>query len=245
MNRKNPLTLTIDIGGSAIKMMVIDSNGLSQSPRKKEPTPQLATPANMIALMLAMMSNIGKFDRLSVGFPGVIKKGVVMTAFNLDKSWIGYNLEQALGDLSKKPVLVANDADIQGYASITGKGLEIVLTLGTGMGSALFVDGVLAPNLELGHHPLRKKRSYEQLLGQAALAKHGLEKWEKNLRQAVYQILTTFNCDALFIGGGNARHVDKEWLPEKVYISDNIAGLLGGIRLWQIHEQPQKNLRPS
>jgi polyphosphate glucokinase len=115
-----------------------------------------------------------------VGFPGVVKAGVTKTAANVDAEWIGFDLESALSQQLEKPVRVINDADMQGLGSIAGKGVELVLTFGTGLGGALFLDGKLVPNLEPGHHEFRKGNTYEQQLGNACTRRSWQEKMERS-----------------------------------------------------------------
>ncbi|PSB57971.1 chromosome partitioning protein ParA, partial [filamentous cyanobacterium CCP1] len=148
-------TLAVDIGGSGVKVMVLDLEGNPLSERDREPTPTPSTPESILAA-IDRLAEDKSFERISAGFPGVVREGVIETAANLDSSWIGFNLATALSDHLGKPVRVANDADIQGLGAIAGKGVELVITLGTGFGSALFVNGRLVPNLEMGHHPFRR-----------------------------------------------------------------------------------------
>ncbi len=237
MAKKNtPLTLAIDIGGSGLKMMVLDASGKSVTERTKVETPHPATPSAILQCLWSMLPHHGRFDRVSVGFPGVVLKGVVKTAPNLDHTWEGFDLAKRITTRTKKPVRVTNDADMQGYGDIKGRGVELVVTLGTGMGSALFVDGQLVPNLELGHHPFHKSKTYEDLLGKRGLEHDGKSKWNKHLKQAIKLWAQTFNFDVLYIGGGHATRV-KQGLPRNVHITSNLAGLLGGIRLWK--DQPR------
>ncbi len=130
------------------------------------------------------------------------------------------------------PVRVANDADIQGYGAIRGDGVEVVITLGTGFGSALFVDGKLVPNLELGHQPMTGDRTYEQYLGLSALREITETDWNQRLARAIQQMRNLFSFQYLYIGGGNSRLVDLD-LPKGVEIISNDAGLLGGVALWR------------
>ena len=226
-----PKTLSIDIGGTGIKMMVLNAKGEAITERTRLPTPRPATPEAMIKTMVSMFDKHGDFDRVSAGFPGVVHQGVVHTAPNLDPSWANIDLAKQLSDHSGKPARVANDADVQGLGDIEGKGVEMVITLGTGMGAALFVDGKLVPNLELGHHPLTKNKTYEDLLSKEALAADGKKKWSKHALFAIETIQKIFNYDTLYVGGGNASHLKFE-LPPNVKKTKNIAGILGGIRLW-------------
>jgi polyphosphate glucokinase len=173
-----------------------------------------------------------QYDRVAVGFPGVVRQGVTITAPNLHKDWHGFPFAAALAERLGKPVRVANDADVQGFGAISGHGLEMVLTLGTGLGSSLFVDGILVPNLELAHHPFVEGKTYEQWLGQASLEQLGTPLWLEWLNKAIVQLRNTFNFDVLYLGGGNARMLDQTKMPADVRIVPNIAGLLGGIALW-------------
>ena len=171
------------------------------------------------------------YQRVAVGFPGVVQQGITKTAVNLDADWIGFDLESTLSQRLGKPVKVANDADIQGFGAIKGQGLELVITLGTGFGSALFINGKLVPNLEMGHHPFRKGETYEEQLGRAALDKEGKKKWNNRLEKAIANLEHLFNYDALYIGGGEAKNIEFK-LPDNAKIIPNVAGLLGGIALW-------------
>lgn len=224
------LTLAVDIGGSGTKIIILDSDGNPISDRKRLKTPQPATPKAVIKTIMSLAEG-ETFDRVAVGFPGVVHSGVTTTAVNLDSSWVGFDLATTLSDKLGKPVKVANDADIQGYGAISGKGVELVITLGTGFGSALFVGGKLVPNLEMGHHPFRKKDTYEEQLGRAALEKEGKKEWNHRLQKAISNLEKLFNYDLLYIGGGEAKKIEFS-LPDNARVVPNVAGLLGGIRLF-------------
>jgi len=226
-----PITFAVDVGGSNIKAMLLDASGRPTTERLKHPTARPATPRAVTAEIVAMAQEIGVFDRVSVGFPGVIIDGRVMTAANLDGKWQHFDLRGALARALGKPVHVTNDADMQGYGAIEGKGVELTITLGTGVGSGLFLDGMLVPNLELGHHAFRKDETYEEQLGQHALEVVGKRRWRKRLKLAIAQIQTAFWPRRLYIGGGNARLIDFK-LPPNVTTISNEAGILGGIALW-------------
>lgn len=229
---KSLKTLAVDIGGSGIKVMVLDENGKPLTERARQETPRPAKPAPILKIIVELAATQGDFDRVSVGFPGVVHDGVTHTAPNLDPEWQGFNLAAELSRLLDKPVRVANDADVQGYGAISGHGLELVLTLGTGLGSALFINGRLVPNLELAHHPFRKGETYEQQVGRAALDKVGKAKWNKRVRRMIDQLDKTINYRSLYIGGGNAKKLVGD-LPSNVKTVSNEAGLLGGIALWR------------
>lgn len=226
-----PRTLAVDVGGTGIKVLVLDQSGEVLGQRDRAPTPRPALPEAVIETIAQLAAN-HQYDRVAVGFPGVVRQGVTFTAPNLHPEWHYYPFAKKLAERLGKPVRVANDADVQGFGAISGEGLEMVLTLGTGMGSALFVDGILVPNLELAHHPFEEGKTYEQWLGQASLEEIGQEKWLSWLHKAIGQIRHTFNFDVLYLGGGNARLLDPVHMPADVKVVQNIAGLLGGIALW-------------
>lgn len=225
-------TLSVDIGGSGVKVMVLDITGNPLTERARKDTPNPAKPEPVINAIVELAATQGEFNRVSVGFPGVVRGGVTETAVNLDPDWIGLDLATKLSQRLNKPVRVINDADMQGLGAIMGKGVELVITLGTGFGSALFLDGKLVPNLEMGHHQFRKEETYEQQLGRAALEKVGENKWNKRLERAIASLQNLFNYDSLYIGGGEAGRV-KIQLAENVKIVSNVTGLLGGIALWR------------
>ncbi|MEO1209654.1 MAG: ROK family protein [Cyanobacteria bacterium J06638_20] len=224
-------TLAVDIGGSGIKVMVLDGAGQPLTKRDRLDTPGSATPKAVIPMITKLAAG-KEFDRVSVGFPGVVRQGRTMTAVNLHPDWHNYDLQRALEDKLSAPVRVANDADIQGFGAIQGTGVELVVTLGTGFGSALFVDGTLVPNLELGHHPFRKGDTYEEQLGRAALDSEGKGKWNRRLEKAIAKLDRVFNYQVLYLGGGNAKEITFD-LPDNVQTVRNVAGLLGGIALWK------------
>jgi polyphosphate glucokinase len=127
---------------------------------------------------------------------------------------------------------VVNDADLQGAAVVAGRGLELVVTLGTGVGTAIFLDGHLVPHLELAHHPLHRDRTYNEELGEAARKRIGNAKWNKRVGAALQTLERLTFYDRLYVGGGNARHLKVDLGP-KAKLVDNSAGILGGIKLWE------------
>ena len=138
---KSITTLAVDVGGTGIKAAALNEKGKMITERQKIKTPHNATPKKVIAIIAELAKMAGEFDRASAGFPGVVKNGVVYTAPNLGKGWNNFPLEAELKKKLKKPVRIANDADVQGLGCVTGHGDELVITLGTGFGSVLFVDG--------------------------------------------------------------------------------------------------------
>lgn len=231
----HPITLAVDIGGSGMKVMALDAKGKPLTQRLRTPTPDPATPARMLAVLDKMREQMPACDRVSVGFPGVIKHGKTLTAANLSARWVGFPLQATLERRWKLPVRLANDAAVQGYGAIRGKDVELVLTLGTGLGSALFTNGHLCPGLELGHHPWRKGKTYEDYLGLRGLKKIGKKQWNRLLAKAIGQTAHTFNWDHLYLGGGNARLINFR-LPKDVTIISNEDGLYGGVALWKYQD---------
>lgn len=224
--------LSFDIGGSGVKAMVFDAAGRALSERVRVKTPRPATPKAVMRVLIGLADAHAPFEKVAVGFPGVVRDGVIWTAVNLHPSWEGFDLARALSKAVRRPVRVANDADVQGMGAIEGKGIELVVTLGTGFGSALFMDGRLVPNLELGHHPFRKGETYEEQLGEAALDRVGDKRWNRRLGKAVAVLSRVYNFDRLLIGGGNGRRIRIK-LPSNVRVVPNAAGLSGGPALWR------------
>jgi polyphosphate glucokinase len=236
-DKQGPVTLAIDVGGTGVKMMLLDENGKPLTERRRAETPNPATPERVLKAIDTLVADLGPFDRVSVGFPGVVRHGATLTAHNLSAKWIGFDLQKNLTKRWQKPVRVANDAAVQGYAAIRGKGVELVITLGTGFGSALFIDGHLVPGLELAHHPWHKNKTYEDYLGRDGFKRLGHKRWNKKVAEAIKQIEALFNYDHLYIGGGNADKIDFP-LPRHVTRVPNEDGLLGGAALWRLETRP-------
>ncbi len=228
-----PRTLAIDGGGTGTKMIVLDAEGLPVAPRLRRRTPHPAEPSALLALIREMIAAEPPFDRVSFGFPGVVLHGIVRTAPNLGSPlWHGYDLQGAVEELTDTPTRVVNDADMQGYGVISGEGVELVLTLGTGMGSALFTSGHLVPNLELGHHPFERGETYEERVGERALRRIGKRRWRRRVLRGLRELDRVWNFDALHVGGGNARFL-PDGLPDRVRVFGSVQGLAGGARLWR------------
>ncbi len=225
-------TLAVDIGGSGVKALVLDEDGTPLGERDRIKTPKPATPKAVMAVIEKLADQQGDFARVSVGFPGVVRNGVVYTAVNLHPDWVEYDLAGILAERVKRPVRVANDADLQGMGAISGEGVEMVITLGTGFGTALFTDGHLVANLEFGHQRFRKGQTYEEQLGRAALKDVGQKTWNNRLLKAIDALSRGFNYDRLYLGGGEVKQIKVE-LPENVIVVSNVLGLLGGINLWK------------
>ena len=226
-------TLSIDIGGTGLKCAVLDSKGKMLHDKVWRPTPTEASPDELVKDLEDMAQGLPAFDRVSAGFPGAVRDGRIITAPHFPHgAWAGFDLAGALAAALGKPTRVLNDAEVQGFGVIAGRGLEMVLTLGTGAGTALFQDGRLAPHLEFAHHPVRGKKTYNQYVGRDALKKIGGKRWNKRVRRVIGILEALVHYDALYIGGGNGKRIDEP-LPEHVEIVSNDAGITGGIALWR------------
>ncbi len=226
-------TLCIDIGGTGVKLIVLDPKGSALCDRQRQETPHPGTPESILEVIEGLTSKVPEFDRVAVGFPGVARNGIIETAANLDSHWLGINLATQLEQRLKKPTRVANDADVQGYGCVSGEGVEMVLTLGTGMGSALFLDGNLVPNLELAHHLFKKNKTYEDYVGRPALEDVGKEKWIQRVEKVVSTTKNIWNWDFLHLGGGNSKLLKEVQFSNDVILHSNKAGVLGGYFLWE------------
>jgi len=225
-------TLAIDIGGTGIKMLVLDPDAKPLNERARTLTPKPATPEALLGVIKTMVAAQPAFERVAVGFPGIVKRGTTYSAANLgNEYWLNFPLQAQVEAIVGRPVRVMNDADLQGYGVIVGRGVELVLTLGTGLGSGLYVDGQLVPNLELGHHPWKKEKTYEERLCDAELQEIGKKRWSGRVFEMIEQLAPIFNYDTLYLGGGNAEHIKGD-LPSNVKLFSNVEGMTGGVKLW-------------
>lgn len=236
----NVRTLAIDIGGTGLKALILGADGAALTDRARVETPRPATPDALLPAIWKLVEPLGAFDRISIGFPGVVVDGVTLTAPNLNKQWRGFDLAKAVTERLGRPVRVLNDAGVQGYGVIEGHGVEMVLTLGTGLGCAVYYEGSYVPNLELAHHPFGNGKTYEEFVGAKALRRIGKKKWNRRVEKMIAQVEPVWNPRHLYLGGGNAKHLTIE-LPPHITITPNVAGLLGGIVLW--HDRPVTPLR--
>ena len=231
-------TLAIDVGGSGIKAALLDADGSMIGKRQRVPTPAIpVAPEALVGAIDKAAKPLGDFERVSVGFPGYVRDGRVLTAPNLGSEVLaGFDLQGALAQHWGKPVRVLNDADVQGFGAIKGQGVEMVLTLGTGAGTAIFLDGEIMTHLELAHHPVSGNKTYDEYIGNAAREKKGKKAWSKRVAKVIEILRVVVRFDHLYLGGGNAKDVTFR-LPPDVTIVPNTDGLTGGIRLWR--EEPK------
>jgi polyphosphate glucokinase len=246
---RHPFTLAVDIGGTGLKASVLGATGAMVADRVKIPTTYPLPPEKLVASLTKLVAPLPKAERASVGFPGMVRDGLVLSAphfstkhgpgtavdHDLVKLWSGFDLASALTDVFGLPTKVANDADIQGAAVVSGHGLELAITLGTGFGTGLFYQGELMPHLEIAHQPFRKGETYNEQLGEATRKEIGEERWNKRVHKAINNLRNLMFFDHLYIGGGNSRRIKRDTLADDVTIVDNTAGILGGIKLWDAH----------
>jgi polyphosphate glucokinase len=211
--------LAIDVGGSHVKMRVFGRREL----RQFESGPTL-TPRQMVARVHEMTGD-WLYDAVSVGYPGVVLHGkVVAEPHNLGKGWVGFDFRKAFG----RPTRVLNDAAMQAIGSYEG-GRMLFLGLGTGLGSAMIVDGVVAP-MELAHLPYKKGRTFEEYVGARGLKRLGNKKWSRTVNEVVTELSSQLEADYVVIGGGNARKLKR--LPKNARLGSNDYAFLGGFRVW-------------
>jgi polyphosphate glucokinase len=240
-----PRTLAIDIGGSGLKAAVLSPDGEMVSERTRRETPYPCTPLVLQDELGELAATQPTYDRVAAGFPGAIRRGRVreVPAFSrrgpglppdpeLVAQWSGFELEAALADRFGKPTRVANDADVQGSAVISGRGMELVITLGTGIGTAVFFDGVLLPHMELSHGTFGGT-SIEVACGDHERHKIGKTAWRERVMEALDAFDAMVLPDHLYVGGGNAKRLDPDKLGPNRSLVPNVSGLLGGIALWE------------
>src|SRR5579864_8977579 len=216
---KSPRVLVIDVGGTNIKLLATGE----KEPRKIPSGPAM-TAAKMVRLVKKSVRD-WKFDCVAMGYPGPIINGhPLREPHNMGGGWMGFNFHKAFGC----PVKIINDAAMQALGSYKGRRM-LFLGLGTGLGSAMIVDGELQP-LELAHLPYKKDRTYEDYLGLRGLRRLGKKKWRKHVNDVVERLQAAFEVDDVVVGGGNARLLKD--LPKGARVGDNDNAFTGGFRLW-------------
>jgi len=224
--------LAIDIGGTGLKASVVDISGCLLAPRERMATPYPCPPSVMLDALADLVEPLPPHN--AIGFPGVVRGGDVVTAPHFGtEDWAGFPLAKAASDRFGGPARLINDAEMQGLAVIRGKGLELILTLGTGAGTGLFRNGVLMPHLELAHHPINGKKTYNRYIGNVALKKVGEKHWNKRVARTIDILASLLHFDHLFVGGRNARKLaiaSSAWMT----IVANDAGIEGGAMLWRL-----------
>jgi polyphosphate glucokinase len=244
-------TLAIDCGGGGIKASVLDESGTMRAQPVRVPTPYPLPPTLFVQTLGDLAGKLPTADRATVGMPGMIRHGVVVATPHyvtrngprtkvdpdLVEQWAGFDARTALTTTFGLPTLVLNDAEVHGAGVVAGTGLELVLTLGTGLGCALFDGGILAPHLEFSQAPVRWGMSYDTYIGEHERRRLGDAFWSRRIRAIVDGLRPVFMWDRLYIGGGNARRIRPEQLTrmgDDVVVVPNTAGIVGGVRAWSL-----------
>ena len=224
--------LVIDVGGNNVKVSL---KGRKGEPIKIPSGPEMTAPRMAAAVKKAIRG--WKYNAVSIGYPGPVVNGrPAEEPANLGPGWRGFDYKRAFG----KPVRVVNDAAMQALGSYQG-GRMLFLGLGTGLGSALVVKGVLAP-MELAHLPYKAGRTYEDFVGARGLKRLGKKKWTQHVHEVVALLKHGLQCDYVVLGGGQTRKLKS--LPPGVRIGGNANAILGGIRLWDESEHSYRPRRP-
>jgi polyphosphate glucokinase len=211
--------LVIDVGGTHVKVLAT-----GQDAKREFVSGPTLTPKRMVAKLRQLIAD-WKFDVISIGYPGpVVRNRPIAEPWNLGKGWAGFDFEAAF----RRPVKVVNDAAMQALGSYRG-GKMLFLGLGTGLGSAMVVDGLIEP-MELGHLPYRKA-TFEDYVGVRGLEKHGKKEWRRYVTDVVERLITALEPTDVVLGGGNV-HKLKE-LPPRCRAGDNANAFRGGFRLWE------------
>lgn len=226
--------LAIDIGGTSIKSGLVSADGHMLSPLNRCPTPSHSSPEHILKSMLELTHLFSGFACISIGFPGAIDRNmIIQTAPNLGTPlWSNVDFLAMVETCFQCPARLVNDATMHGLGIIAGEGIEVVLTLGTGMGFALFRDGIPAPQIELGQHTAGDEPTYDDFVGDAALHRIGEADWKQRVQRTIQRLAALVNFDKLYLGGGNARFFAQLELPANVALAANEAGLSGGAKLW-------------
>ena len=242
------LTLSIDCGGLFLKSCVLDDSGTMHSKPNRIETPYPLSPERFVETIAGIATDLPKSYRATVGMPGMIRNGVVVATPHyittkgprtridpeLQEQWRDFDVQKAIGTKLGIPTLVLNDAEVHGAGIITGSGYEVVITLGTGLGFAIFYGGKLTPHFEFSHATVRRGTTYDTWIGEQERKRLGNVFWSRRIRQLVEELRPVFKWDRLYIGGGNARvirPIDLERMGDDVVIVPNTAGVAGGSSL--------------
>lgn len=244
-------TLAIDCGGNSIKGSILNSTGEMHDVMLNQRTPYPMSPQKLLSIIQTFADNLPDFHRITIGMPGMIRHGVVVYTphysrksgphtevdFEVEELWRNFNLAGFVEGHFKKPTLVMNDAEVHAAGVIHGVGLEVVVTLGTGLGFALFDNGHLAPHLEMSMAPTRGAKTFDLYVGEKARKRIGNPMWSRRVLTMVEQLRPIFHWERLYIGGGNSERISlsvRQRLGSDVYLMPNSTGVAGGSRAWEI-----------
>lgn len=251
---RSDATLAIDCGGGGIKASVLDHSGTLHAQPVRATTPYPLPPERLVSVIRSLADQLPRAQRATVGMPGMIRHGVVVATPHyvcragprtkvlpeLVSAWSGFDMREAVEGSLGMPALVLNDAEVHGCGLVTGVGLEMVITLGTGLGNAIFDNGVLAPHAELSRGTVKWGLTFDEYLGEHERIRLGDAHWSRRVRNVVESYQPVYLWDRLYIGGGNSRRITATVvarLGDRVVLANNAAGILGGVRAWDMVPQ--------
>ena len=245
------MTLSIDCGGLYLKACILDESGTMHATPLRIETPYPLSIKKFLETMEFIQGQLPQSDRVTIGVPGMIRNGVVVATPHyineagphtrmspeLKEQWWGFDLQAAGAVRLGIPAKVLNDAEVHGAGIVTGSGLEIVITLGTGLGFSVFHGGKLSPHFELSHATVRRNTTYDTWIGDRERRRMGNTFWSRRVRLMVSELRPVFLWDRLYIGGGNSHSIqqrDLTLMGDDIVIVPNSAGVAGGVRAWQL-----------
>lgn len=245
------MTLAIDCGGGGIKASVLDSRGTMIAPPLRTPTPYPLPPALLVDTAADLAARLPRADRVTMGMPGMIRHGVVVATPHyitrsgprskvvpeLVEQWRFFDMGRAVSSALGLPAKVLNDAEVAGAGVITGRGLEMIITLGTGLGNAVFDGGQLAPHIEVSQGFVRWGLTYDDYIGEHERLRLGDVHWSRRVRRIIDGLRPMYMWDRLYLGGGNSKRItesNRTRLGDDVIIVPNDAGIIGGVRAWEL-----------
>lgn len=250
-SRSHPATLAVDCGGGGIKASVLDAAGTMHAQPVRTVTAYPLSPQRLVDTIASLASQLPPADRVTVGMPGMIRHGIVVSTPHyvtragprtkvlpeLVTAWSGCDLRAAIGERLALPTLLLNDAEVHGAGVIAGAGLEMIVTLGTGLGNAIFDGGRLAPHAELSRGLARWGLTFDEYIGEHERLRLGDAMWSRRVRQVVESFRPVYLWDRLYLGGGNSRRITPQVLDrlgDDVVVVPNTAGIVGGVRAWTL-----------
>ncbi len=250
-DRHGLLTLAVDCGGGGIKASVLDASGTMVAPATRTPTPYPLPPDLLVDIVEDLGSQLPRYDRVTVGMPGMLRHGVVIQTPHyvcksgprtrvlpdLVEQWHHCDIRRAIEQRVGAPTLVLNDAEVAGAGVITGTGLEVIITLGTGLGNSVWDGRRLAPHMEISRMPVRWGLIYDDYIGEHERLRLGDAHWSRRVRRVVEALRPALLWDRLYIGGGNGARItaaQRRQLGDEVVIVPNDAGIRGGVRCWEM-----------
>ena len=245
------MTLAIDCGGGGIKGSVVDEKGTMVAPARRVPTPYPLPPGLLVRTVCDLAAGLPRGTRVTMGMPGMIRHGVVVATPHyitkdgprsrvlpeLVEQWDHFDMGRAIAAALSLPTKVLNDAEVAGAGAVTGRGLEMIITLGTGLGNAVFDGGVLAPHVEVSQGFVRWGLTYDDYIGEHERLRLGDTHWSRRVRRVVDGLRAMYMWDRLYMGGGNSKRItaaNRAKMGDDIIIVPNDAGIIGGVRAWEL-----------